>query len=75
MGRDNRDLQKNKKKRELPVIKVQDQRKIIKESEEKRKIKGKKAEKADRKLKGRKTIKEGQVDNNKNNKTHTKGQR
>ena len=39
MGRDNRHLQKkNKKKRELAVIKVQDQHKIIKESEKKKKI-------------------------------------
>ena len=39
---------KNKKKRELAVIKVQDQHKIIKESEKERKIrkiKGKKVEK------------------------------
>ena len=65
MGRDNRDLQKNKKKRELAVIKVQDQRKIIKESEKKRKIKGKKAEKADKKLKSNNN------NNNNNNKIHT----
>ena len=32
MGRDNRDLQKNKKKREPAVIKVQDLHKTIKES-------------------------------------------
>ena len=38
MGRDNRDLQKNKKKRELAVIKVQDQNRIIIESRKKNKI-------------------------------------
>ena len=37
-GRDNRDLQKNKKKRELAIIKVQDQNNVIKESRKKNKI-------------------------------------
>ena len=38
MGIDNRDLQKNKKKRELGVIKVQDQNNVIKDSRKKNKI-------------------------------------
>ena len=65
---------KNKMKRELSVIKVQDQHKIIKESEKKSKIKIKEKEKsrkisrkADKKLKGKKYRREEQEDKNDNN--------
>ena len=75
MGRDN-GFRKNKKKRELAVIKVQDQGKIIKESRkneqnkkkkrERKMYKKEKSKKGRQKLKGRKYKKE--QDNN--NKTH-----
>ena len=45
MGRDNRDLQKNKLKREAAVMEFQDQNKIIKDSREKNKVRKRKKEK------------------------------
>ena len=54
MGRDKSFIEKNKKKRELAVIKVQNQHKIIKESGKKSKIR-----KIKEKEKGRKISRKG----------------